>query len=137
MSLKSAKNTCTTTWVRKKMLFSDKVYSFLHFNKTLLLMIRGFAQLFHGTECLVESHSLQYKTEMKISSLSKHSVSPLLFSCEAASSCSGTFLLVKSFLFYSKSTDAIGQLEIYRASGISLTEPFLKCLSFSSIIPQC
>lgn len=52
---------------------------FLHFNKTLLLMIRGFTWLFHGTEGLVESHSLQHKTGMKISSLSKHTVSPLLF----------------------------------------------------------
>lgn len=107
---------------------------FLYFTKTLLLMIWAFARLFHGTEHLVASHTLRYKTGMKISSLSKHSVSPLLFSCEAASPCSGTFLLVKSFLFYSKSTDAIGQLEIYRASGISLTEN-LKFLLVSFIYP--
>lgn len=67
-------------WWGRRCSFQMKAYPiFFALNKTLLLMIRGFAWLFQGTECLVASHSLQDKAGMKISSLSKHRASPLLF----------------------------------------------------------
>jgi len=107
---------------------------FLHFNKNLLLMNRLYqCLLFHATPrntvCSCISHFVVQNSHGNIT-VFQMQCSATCFVLGGCLPCSSTFLPGKLFLFQSKSTDVMGQMERCRASVISLTDLFLNVYRF-------